>query len=84
MPPLFLLTKLQIMENYIPKNSINTPLKKNEKLERLKKENERVRKKQTPNDATQVFIDRVSNGTVRSETTPGESSLTISVGDFFG
>tara|TARA_R110001592_G_scaffold39039_1_gene128626 strand:+ start:1228 stop:1401 length:174 start_codon:yes stop_codon:yes gene_type:complete len=31
------------MENYIPKNSINTPLKKNEKLERLKKENERVR-----------------------------------------
>jgi|TARA_R110002110_G_scaffold124318_1_gene301621 hypothetical protein len=43
MPPLFLLTKLQIMENYIPKNSINTPLKKNEKLERLKKENERVR-----------------------------------------
>ena len=31
------------MESYIPKNSINTPLKKNEKLERLKKENERVR-----------------------------------------
>ncbi len=31
------------MENYMPKNSINTPLKKNEKIERLKKENERVR-----------------------------------------
>ena len=31
------------MTNYIPKNSINTPLKKNEKIERLKKENERVR-----------------------------------------
>ena len=31
------------MESYIPKNSINTPLKKNKKLERLKKENERVR-----------------------------------------
>ncbi len=29
--------------NYIPKNSINTPLKKNEKMERLKNENERVR-----------------------------------------
>ena len=31
------------MKNYIPKNSINTPLNKNEKIERLKKENERVR-----------------------------------------
>jgi|TARA_R110002124_G_scaffold115028_2_gene270678 hypothetical protein len=31
------------MKSYIPKNSINTPLKKNKKLERLKKENERVR-----------------------------------------
>ncbi len=31
------------MKSYIPKNSINTPLKKNEKLERLKNENERVR-----------------------------------------
>ena len=31
------------MTNYIPKNSINTPLNKNEKIERLKKENERVR-----------------------------------------
>ena len=31
------------MENYMPKNSINTPLLKNEKIERLKKENERVR-----------------------------------------
>jgi len=31
------------MKSYIPKNSINTPLKKNQKLERLKKENERVR-----------------------------------------
>ena len=31
------------MKSYIPKNNINTPLKKNEKLERLKKENERVR-----------------------------------------
>ena len=31
------------MESYIPKNSINTPLEKNDKLERLKKENERVR-----------------------------------------
>jgi len=31
------------MKSYIPKNSINTPLKKNEKIERLKKENERVR-----------------------------------------
>ena len=31
------------MESYIPKNSINTPLQKNDKLERLKKENERVR-----------------------------------------
>ena len=27
----------------MPKNSINTPLLKNEKIERLKKENERVR-----------------------------------------
>jgi len=27
----------------MPKNSINTPLKKNQKIERLKKENERVR-----------------------------------------
>ena len=31
------------MKSYIPKNSINTPLEKNEKIERLKKENERVR-----------------------------------------
>ena len=31
------------MKNYIPKNSINTPLNKNQKIERLKKENERVR-----------------------------------------
>lgn len=31
------------MASYIPKNSINTPLKKNKKIERLKKENERVR-----------------------------------------
>ena len=31
------------MKSYIPKNSVNTPLKKNEKIERLKKENERVR-----------------------------------------
>ena len=31
------------MKSYIPKNSINTPIKKNEKIERLKKENERVR-----------------------------------------
>ena len=31
------------MTSYIPKNSINTPLKKNQKIERLKKENERVR-----------------------------------------
>ena len=31
------------MDSYIPKNSINTPLKKNQKIERLKKENERVR-----------------------------------------
>tara|TARA_R110002050_G_scaffold111709_1_gene225453 strand:- start:291 stop:464 length:174 start_codon:yes stop_codon:yes gene_type:complete len=31
------------MTNYMPKNSINTPLKKNQKIERLKKENERVR-----------------------------------------
>ena len=31
------------MNSYIPKNSVNTPLKKNEKIERLKKENERVR-----------------------------------------
>ena len=32
------------MKSYIPKNSINTPLKKNKQIERLKKENERVRK----------------------------------------
>ncbi len=31
------------MNSYIPKNSVNTPLKKNQKIERLKKENERVR-----------------------------------------
>lgn len=31
------------MKSYIPKNSINTPLKKNQKIENLKKENERVR-----------------------------------------
>tara|TARA_R110001599_G_scaffold16327_1_gene66514 strand:+ start:105 stop:278 length:174 start_codon:yes stop_codon:yes gene_type:complete len=31
------------MKSYIPKNSINTPLEKNEKIEVLKKENERVR-----------------------------------------
>jgi hypothetical protein len=31
------------MNSNIPKNSINTPLKKNERIERLKKENERVR-----------------------------------------
>ena len=30
------------MKSYIPKNSINTPIKKNEKIEMLKKENERV------------------------------------------
>ena len=31
------------MKSYTPKNSINTPLEKNEKIEKLKKENERVR-----------------------------------------
>ena len=31
------------MKSYIHKNSINTPIKKNEKIEMLKKENERVR-----------------------------------------
>ena len=31
------------MKNYIPKNRVNTPLNKNEKIERLKKENERER-----------------------------------------
>ena len=31
------------MENYLPKNSINTPLEKNEQLEYFKKENMRVR-----------------------------------------
>ena len=31
------------MESYIPKNSINTPLEKNEKLEKLRNENDRVR-----------------------------------------
>lgn len=31
------------MKSYIPKNSINTPIKKNKKIEMLKKENERVR-----------------------------------------
>ena len=31
------------MKNYIPKNSVNTPLNKNQKIERLKKEKERVR-----------------------------------------
>ena len=31
------------MESYMPKNSINTPLDKSEKVERLLKENERVR-----------------------------------------
>ena len=31
------------MKSYIPKNSINTPLKKNKKIENLKNENERVR-----------------------------------------
>tara|TARA_R110002020_G_scaffold11979_1_gene44518 strand:+ start:518 stop:691 length:174 start_codon:yes stop_codon:yes gene_type:complete len=30
--------------NYMPKNSINTPLDKSENVERLLKENERVRK----------------------------------------
>jgi len=31
------------MKSYIPKNSINTPLKKNKKIERIKNENERVK-----------------------------------------
>tara|TARA_R110001592_G_scaffold357814_1_gene661594 strand:+ start:82 stop:258 length:177 start_codon:yes stop_codon:yes gene_type:complete len=31
------------MKSYIPKNSINTPLKKNKKIENLKNENERFR-----------------------------------------
>ena len=31
------------MESYMPKNSINTPLDKSEKVERLLQENERVR-----------------------------------------
>jgi hypothetical protein len=31
------------METYMPKNSINTPLDKSEKVERLLQENERVR-----------------------------------------
>ena len=31
------------MTNYMPKNSINTPLDKSENVERLLKENERVR-----------------------------------------
>ena len=31
------------MENYIPKNSINTPEDNREKMEHFKKENERVR-----------------------------------------
>ena len=31
------------MSNYMPKNSINTPLDKSENVERLQKENERVR-----------------------------------------
>ena len=31
------------MKTYMPKNSINTPLDKSEKVERLLKENERVR-----------------------------------------
>jgi len=32
------------MENYIPKNSINTPEDNREKLEHFKQENKRVRK----------------------------------------
>tara|TARA_R100000278_G_scaffold76856_1_gene59823 strand:+ start:2622 stop:2798 length:177 start_codon:yes stop_codon:yes gene_type:complete len=31
------------MENYIPKNSINTPLEENDQIVYLRKENERVR-----------------------------------------
>ena len=31
------------MENYIPKNSINTPLEENDQIQYLRKENERVR-----------------------------------------
>tara|TARA_R100001015_G_C4505781_1_gene78947 strand:- start:50 stop:226 length:177 start_codon:yes stop_codon:yes gene_type:complete len=31
------------MDNYMPKNSINTPLDKNERLEYFKSESERVR-----------------------------------------
>ena len=31
------------MENYIPKNSINTPLVENDQIKHLRKENERVR-----------------------------------------
>jgi hypothetical protein len=31
------------MENYIPRNSINTPQDNNEKLEHFKQENKRVR-----------------------------------------
>ena len=31
------------MENYIPKNSINTPLEENDQIQYLRKENKRVR-----------------------------------------
>lgn len=31
------------MENYIPKNSINTPLDQNDQIQYLRKENQRVR-----------------------------------------
>jgi hypothetical protein len=31
------------MENYMPKNSINTPLEENDQIQYLRKENERVR-----------------------------------------
>jgi len=31
------------MKNYIPKNSINTPLVENDQIKHLRKENERVR-----------------------------------------
>lgn len=31
------------MENYIPKNSINTPLEENDQIQYLRKENQRVK-----------------------------------------
>jgi len=31
------------MKNYMPKNSINTPLEENDQIQYLRKENERVR-----------------------------------------